>query len=98
MDYGDADDFSGDGDMGGMDDMGMDGMGDLGLDDEDPRAIARWARQMKEQMGPEMDLGPDFDRALSRIEAGEDPDRVMDDMDPDALGGGGGDEDFDDET
>jgi putative FmdB family regulatory protein len=71
------------------------GMGNMGLpDDDDPRTVARWARQMKEQMGPEMDLGPEFDRALERIEAGEDPDRVMDDMDPATMGGD--DEEIDD--
>ncbi len=86
-----------------FDDMGDDAMGDMdgmggmdkmfeGLDDEDPRSVARWARQMKESMGDEMDLGPEFDQALARIESGEDPDRVMDDMDPEALGGPGGDE------
>ena len=79
-------------DMGGMDPMLA------GLDDEDPRAIARWARQMKDQLGDEVDLGPEFDRALARIEAGEDPDKVMEDMDPDALGemGEGDDEALDD--
>jgi putative FmdB family regulatory protein len=82
MDYG-ADD---------MDDMG--GMGRMfeGLDDEDPRSVARWARRMKDSMGDEMDLGPEFDQALARIEAGEDPDKVMDDVDPEALGGMGGEE------
>ena len=46
-----------------------------------------------------MDMGPEFDQALSRIEAGEDPDKVMEDMDPEALGGlgGMGDGDFDSE-
>ncbi|MGA7730487.1 MAG: zinc ribbon domain-containing protein [Chloroflexia bacterium] len=85
----------GDGGMGGMDDMG--GMGGMegmfeGLDDEDPRSVARWARRMKDSMGDEMDMGPEFDQALARIEAGEDPDKVMDDMDPEALGGPGGEE------
>jgi putative FmdB family regulatory protein len=80
-----------------FDAMGGPDIGDMGLpDDDDPRAVARWARQMKEQMGSEMDLGPEFDRALERIEAGEDPDKVMDDMDPEALGGGDGEDDFDD--
>jgi hypothetical protein len=86
----------------------MDSFGDLedgddggamfdGMDSEDPRAIARWARQMKDQLGDDADLGPDFDRALARIEAGEDPDRVMDDLDPEAMGDlGGNDEALDD--
>jgi hypothetical protein len=91
-DYGDYGDYDG----GGPDDedmgmgMGMSSMDPMleGLDDEDPRAIARWARRMKETLGPEADLGPEFDRALARIEAGEDPDKVMEDLDPEALGGG----------
>jgi putative FmdB family regulatory protein len=81
-------DFDDGEDMGGMFD---------GMDSEDPRAIARWARQMKEQLGDEADLGPEFDRALARIESGEDPDRVMEDLDPEAMGDlGGGDEALDD--
>jgi putative FmdB family regulatory protein len=64
-----------------------------GMDGEDPRAIARWARQMKEQLGGDADLGPEFDRALARIESGEDPDKVMEDLDPEAMGEmGGGDQ------
>ncbi len=66
-----------------------------GLDEDDPRSVARWARRMKESMGDEMDLGPDFDRALDRIESGEDPDKVMEDLDPEALGGPGADDDSD---
>ena len=63
-----------------------------GLDENDPRSIARWARRMKDSMGDEMDMGPEFDQALARIEAGEDPDRVMEDIDPEALGGDMGDD------
>lgn len=75
-------------DAGDMD--GMNGMFD-GLDDSDPRSVARWARRMQDQMGGEMDLGPEFEQALTRIESGEDPDKVMEDMDPAALGGMGDD-------
>jgi len=63
-----------------------------GLDESDPRSIARWARRMKDSMGGEMDMGPEFDQALTRIESGEDPDKVMEDIDVDALGGGMGDD------
>src|SRR5690348_5540161 len=66
-----------------------------GMDEDDPRSVARWARRMKDSMGDEMDLGPDFDRALDRIESGEDPDKVMEDLDPEALGGAGADDDAD---
>ncbi len=71
---------------------GMDGLDDMmpGLDEEDPRSVARWARQMQQQTGE--DLGPEFNTALTRIESGEDPDRVMDDLEPPA---GGADDDLD---
>jgi len=69
-----------------------------GLNEDDPREIARWARQMKDSMGPDLDMGPEFDQAIARIESGEDPDKVMDDLDPEAIGAGAGagfgDEDF----
>lgn len=61
---------------------GMPGMPDI--DENDPRAVARWARQMKNEMGE--DLGPEFDDMVDRIEAGEDPDEVMG-----SEGEGGGD-------
>lgn len=60
-----------------------------GLNEDDPRSVARWARRMKDNMGEELDMGPEFDHALARIEAGEDPDKVMEDIDVDALGGAG---------
>ncbi len=76
----------------------QDGMLD-DLEGEDPRAVARWARRMKESMGDDLDMGPEFDQALARIEAGEDPDRVMEDIDVDALGpAGAGDEEYDGEA
>ena len=60
-----------------------------GIDENDPKAVARWARQMKDEMGE--DLGPEFDDMVGRIEAGEDPEAVMG-----AEGGGDdyGDDDF----
>jgi hypothetical protein len=76
---------------------GMGGMLD-GLEDDDPRTVARWARRMKDNLAEDIDMGPDFDMALARIESGEDPEKVMGDMDPDALnnlGGMGGDTDDD---
>lgn len=60
------------------------------IDESDPRAVARWARHMKEEMGE--DLGPEFDSMVDRIEAGEDPEAVMGDFDGgDDVGGGGDD-------
>lgn len=43
-----------------------------GVDENDPRSVARWARRMSEQLGE--DLGPEFDEMLDRMEAGEMPD------------------------
>jgi hypothetical protein len=90
---GDSDDFDTDDLPGGSGsgDFGSDSFME-GLENEDPRAIARWARQMKESMGEDADMGPEFDRALARIEAGEDPDKVMEDLDPDAMAGAPGDD------
>ncbi len=81
--------FAGMDEQGGMGAMG--GVEDTimpGLDEDDPRSIARWARQMQSQSGE--DLGPEFNTALSRIESGEDPDRVMEDMEPAMAGGDDG--------
>ncbi len=43
-----------------------------GVDENDPRSVARWARQMGDRMGE--DMGPEFDQMLERMEAGEAPD------------------------
>jgi putative FmdB family regulatory protein len=59
------------------------------IDESDPKAVARWARQMKDQMGE--DLGPEFDDMVGRIEAGEDPELVMG-GDDDGAGDFGDDE------
>jgi hypothetical protein len=42
------------------------------LDENDPRSIARWARQMQRSMGEE--LGPEFDEMVEQMESGEMPD------------------------
>ncbi|HEX8840962.1 MAG TPA: zinc ribbon domain-containing protein [Sphingomicrobium sp.] len=80
---GDGDDFGGDDDFGGMFD---------GLDENDPRAMARAMRRMSEESGEPLDA--EMEEALGRLEAGEDPDRVMAGLD-EAMGEG--DPDVDDE-
>lgn len=45
-----------------------------GLDTEDPRAMARAIRHMADEMGE--DLGPEVNEALTRLEAGEDPEKI----------------------
>jgi putative FmdB family regulatory protein len=42
------------------------------LDSDDPRAVARWAREMGRELGDE--LGDDYDEMIDRLEAGELPD------------------------
>jgi hypothetical protein len=39
------------------------------VDENDPRSMARWAKQMGGQLGDE--LGPDFDGLMEEMESGE---------------------------
>lgn len=64
-DGGDGDDFGGD-DLGGMLD---------GLDENDPRALARAMRRMSDEMGEPLE--PEMEAAIGRLERGEDPEAVM---------------------
>ena len=62
-----------------------------GLED-DPRALGRMMRQMGDEMGEE--LGPEFDEVVSRLEKGDDPEKISREM-PDLgedLGGLGEDD------
>jgi putative FmdB family regulatory protein len=43
-----------------------------GVDENDPRSVAGWARKMGSRFGE--DLGPEFDEMVDRMEAGEMPD------------------------
>jgi putative FmdB family regulatory protein len=79
-----------DGDLGGDGGDDLDPTGMLaGLDENDPRAVARWARKMSDEMGEPLE--PEFEEALTRIEAGEDPERVMEEVDGEGGGPDGGD-------
>jgi hypothetical protein len=60
-----------------------------GLDENDPKSMARWMRKMSSEMGE--DLGPEFSEVVDRLEAGEDPEAIEKSM-PE-LGGAGGAED-----
>jgi putative FmdB family regulatory protein len=51
-----------------------------GIDEDDPKAVAAWARKMGSELGE--DLGDDFDEMVDAMEHGEDPSD---------LGGDGGD-------
>lgn len=59
-----------------------------GIDEEDPRSMARMMRKMGQEMGEE--LPPEFDEVVDRLEAGENPEEIESSM-PDL---GGGDMDF----
>ena len=52
---------------GGLDSLGEDSF--AGLDENDPRAMAAWARRMQAEMGDE--AGPEFDEMVERLERGE---------------------------
>lgn len=54
-----------------------------GLDENDPKSMARWMRKMSQEMGE--DLGPEFYEVVDRLEAGQSPEEVEEGM-PD-LGG-----------
>jgi putative FmdB family regulatory protein len=49
--------------------------GDMaGLDENDPKSLARFMRKMASEAGEE--LGPEFDEVVGRLEAGEDPESI----------------------
>ena len=58
-----------------------------GFDENDPRAMAAWARKMRREMGDE--AGPEMDEMIDRLESGE----SLDGLDEDEFGD---DDNFDD--
>lgn len=46
-----------------------------GLDENDPKSLARWMKKMSRELGEE-DLGPEFHEMIDRMEAGEDPEEI----------------------
>ena len=65
--------------------------------EDDPRALGKMMRRMREETGEEM--GPEFDEVIHRLEAGQNPEQIEQDL-PDLLGddaggpaGGGFEED-----
>lgn len=54
-----------------------------GLDEKDPRSMARMMRRMSEESGE--DLGPEFNEVVNRLEAGQDPEQIEKDL-PDLAG------------
>jgi len=64
-----------------------------GLDENDPKSMARWMRKMSHEMGE--DLGEEFNEVVDRLESGEDPESIEKSM-PELGGesGGGADDDW----
>jgi putative FmdB family regulatory protein len=62
-----------------------------GLDENDPKSLARWMRNMSQEMGE--DLGDEFDEVIDRLEAGQSPEDIEESM-PDLAAGMGGGDDF----
>lgn len=60
------------------------------LDESDPKSLGRFMRKMADEVGDEAgDLGPEFEEVVSRLEAGQDPEKIEKEM-PDLLGEGAG--------
>src|SRR5512145_2951909 len=57
--------------------MGMAGEME-GIDENDPRQMARMMRRLSEATG--MNLGSGFDEAIRRLESGEDPEKIEEEM------------------
>jgi putative FmdB family regulatory protein len=49
-----------------------------GLDEEDPKSIARWLRRMSREVGEEMP--PEFDEVIDRLESGQSPEEIEESM------------------
>jgi hypothetical protein len=56
------------------------------IDENDPRQIGRFLRKFGEATGE--NLGPEFKEAVGRLEAGEDPEKVEEEL-SEAFGGEG---------
>jgi hypothetical protein len=65
-----------------------------GLDEEDPRALGRFMREMSQEMGE--DLGEEFGEVVDRLEKGQSPEEIEESMPELADNGGGMGGDFDD--
>ncbi len=55
-----------------------------GVDENDPKSIARWMRKMGKETGE--DLGAEFDEVVDRLESGQSPEDIEGAM-PDLAGG-----------
>lgn len=62
-----------------------------GLDENDPKSMARWMRKMSSELGE--DLGSEFNEVVDRLEAGEDPESIEKSM-PELGGSSSADDDW----
>lgn len=62
-----------------------------GLDENDPKSMARWMRKMSSELGE--DLGSEFNEVVDRLEAGEDPESIENSL-PELGGSGKADDDW----
>jgi len=67
-----------------LDAMGPDKMM-AGLDEDDPKSLGRFMRQMSQEMGE--DMGDEFDEVVGRLESGESPESIEESMPELAAGG-----------
>ncbi len=68
-----------------------------GLDEQDPKSIARWMRKMSQEVGEEMP--PELNEVIDRLEAGQSPEEIEASMPElaeglDGMSGGMGSDDF----
>ncbi len=54
------------------------------IDENDPKAMARAVRRMADEMGE--DLGDEMEHALGRLEAGEDPEKIEQELEQMGFG------------
>lgn len=54
------------------------------IDENDPKSMARAVRKMADEMGE--DLGPELEHALNRLESGEDPEMIEQELEEMGLG------------
>lgn len=54
------------------------------IDENDPRSMAKAVRRMADEMGE--DLGPELEHALNRLEAGEDPEKIEQELEEMGMG------------
>lgn len=73
-----------------LDDVANGGEALSGLDENDPKSLARFMRKMADETGE--DLGAEFEEVVGRLEAGEDPESIENSM-PD-LGSAPSSDDF----